>query len=467
MHLVVGVLVATSLMSPPPSLARLLARENELQTARFEWSLINHQDEDGREMFFSSQWGPTTGINIGRGDFGGAFYRGADGKPDDTPDAQPQELWDGEVMWWHNGDSLLAQKGTREWSGRLPRLKGLGLAPWYPVEPIPDLIGLDRNAMRNPRKYEVEHEGATTIVRAHTDQGILAWELDDNKGGMPRRASLLVDGRVVAEARSTLRKFDGVWFPERVEYYQRSFANGAKPIRVVNVYDAQFNRPTHQTHFTPNDIGVDVGHNVRLWGRDGPEGPLMRWDGEKAITQDEYRRRVLANEMRPGPRLQLAIAKARALERRVLDGTFNAELPNIARYRSYLASKHAQQAEDSRQVVSTASPSDFETEWEAYTREFIAKYKLDAAQTQKAWLACKEAQSRARRYLARRKEHIDELKQRVAESSSADERRSLTLQLAGLVEPVHEIFTSYLVPRLESLPTRLQRKSALEEKDEK
>ena len=59
-----------------------------------------------------------------------------------------------------------------------------------------------------------------------------------------------------------------------------------------------------------------------------------------------------------------------------------------------------------RVVGRNSVPDTFESLWEAYTRQFIEKYRLDSEQSQKAWTICRECQSRGRGYVARVKDRL-------------------------------------------------------------
>jgi cell division septum initiation protein DivIVA len=115
----------------------------------------------------------------------------------------------------------------------------------------------------------------------------------------------------------------------------------------------------------------------------------------------------------------------------------------------------------------TGTGSDFESQWEAYVREFIQKYQLDEAQTQRANSILKDCQEQARRVFDKHKddlERIDKKLQSLAETKEGPDKlkelNELNQQRAKLLAPIDEIFERQLKPRLDKLPTRAQRQAA-------
>jgi len=112
--------------------------------------------------------------------------------------------------------------------------------------------------------------------------------------------------------------------------------------------------------------------------------------------------------------------------------------------------------------------TDFESQWEAYVREFIQKYQLDDGQTQRAQSVLKECQESAQRIIQKNKPEIEQLDKKLlalGDSKDADKLKELTeigTRRTKLLEPINEIFEKQLKPRLEKLPTRAQRQAAEE-----
>lgn len=116
--------------------------------------------------------------------------------------------------------------------------------------------------------------------------------------------------------------------------------------------------------------------------------------------------------------------------------------------------------------AAAGSGKDFESQWDKYVADFIARYKLDSAQQQKARTILKECKDQAHRYLKGKKstiERLDKLAEQLKKSKDKDKSKRLAeieAQKRKLREPIDRIFERQLKPRLERLPTRAQRKAA-------
>lgn len=119
-----------------------------------------------------------------------------------------------------------------------------------------------------------------------------------------------------------------------------------------------------------------------------------------------------------------------------------------------------------RPAVSPVSGIGFESQWEAYVRDFIQRYQLDEGQAQRAQAILKDCQEAANRVIQKRKPELERLDRQLLElgqSSDADklkELAELNQRRTKLFEPVNEIFEKQLKPRLDRLPTRAQRQAA-------
>jgi hypothetical protein len=110
--------------------------------------------------------------------------------------------------------------------------------------------------------------------------------------------------------------------------------------------------------------------------------------------------------------------------------------------------------------------SNFESQWETYVREFIQKYQLDEAQTQRAQSILKDCQATAQSIMQKRKDEIEQLDKKLmtlaTDAKDADKLKELNEignRRNKLLEPIGEIFEKQLKPRLEKLPTRAQREN--------
>jgi hypothetical protein len=98
-------------------------------------------------------------------------------------------------------------------------------------------------------------------------------------------------------------------------------------------------------------------------------------------------------------------------------------------------------------------------EWEKYTRDFIARYKLDEAQTQRAWIIYRDLKSARERMEKRIDPRKAKLRADLAAEKDAKARVKLSQQIGKLDEPISRLFDR-LKARLEKLPTRAQKEAA-------
>lgn len=117
-----------------------------------------------------------------------------------------------------------------------------------------------------------------------------------------------------------------------------------------------------------------------------------------------------------------------------------------------------------------------ESEWEAYVRQFIEKYKLNDEQQQKALAILADCQKTAERYRLGKQSTLDQieaqeaqLREKVKSGDNKDAKNravvnkelgELSKKKDDLLEPISRIFDKQLKPRLERLPTRAQRRDA-------
>jgi hypothetical protein len=115
-----------------------------------------------------------------------------------------------------------------------------------------------------------------------------------------------------------------------------------------------------------------------------------------------------------------------------------------------------------------AGGKNFESQWEAYVRQFIERHKLDEGQQQKAHAVLKDCQGMANRRMRRAQSRIEHIEKQIAELNSrgaGDERNRqqiarLQQYQARLLAPIDEIFEKRLKPRLDGLLTTAQRLAA-------
>lgn len=226
-------------------------------------------------------------------------------------------------------------------------------------------------------------------------------------------------GRWTTDVHCELGELDGYWFPTKVEFHTRAYRDGRDPVATYKVKHAEFNRPEHPKYFTTEDIGIAKGSPVVFCDRNGTEKDYGVCNGLRFATPAEFAAQQAAEQ-----------AAAR---------------------------------EPSQTGV--AGWSRRESDWEAYTRRFIERYRLNEDQAQRAWRILRDCQRRREEYLGRTKEQIAAVESEIETArrdSAAPPTRLAELEqrLARLLAPVDEIFRTRLVPRLETLPTAAQRRAA-------
>lgn len=102
--------------------------------------------------------------------------------------------------------------------------------------------------------------------------------------------------------------------------------------------------------------------------------------------------------------------------------------------------------------------------WEAYVRQFIEKYKLNAEQQTQAYKILKSCQQQADRHMRSCRPLIERLDRQMEKLKGSKEKAQqlsdLTAKRNKLLAKIDDIFENQLKPRLEKLPTRAQREAA-------
>jgi hypothetical protein len=421
----------------PAALEKAQHQREALHTGVVDFSR-EYPAEGGAPMLCTAQFGEQGDALTYRGDESGKFYY-----PDGTvdPHLARAALKANDQAWVYYNDGLqvdLYERDARQEA--VYNMRSLGLSPRSGSGDLHDVLWRDATRQPAARTYTESVEDGLHVVRAVAENGTITWYLDPQRGWNPLRVTFEQGGRVTQESRTTLRQYDGVWYPATVAFFE---AGVAEPTLVLTVTAASFNRPDQPRVLKPADIGVEAGMLVSVT-KPGDKHEFLMFDGEKAVSQEEFSRRIWAGEIKRGPSNLRAIAEMEANS-----------------YRSEVEPRAAQDP--------TAARRRRESAWEAYTREFIANYHLDGGQSQKALSILRECQEEANQYLLRHKSDFEQLQQKLEKVANADtpkeeELRARSQQAAKLRAPLNEIFERQLKPHLEKLPTRAQRAAA--ERDE-
>lgn len=311
-----------------------------------------------------------------------------------------------------------------------PDLRNLGLTTGLSGFDVHTTLFVDRVRQPSPRRYSETVEDGLHVVTIKSDIGTRRLWIDPQRGWCPVRVRAEMPDGVWAEERISIGKFDDIWFPEATEYFVSGWKDGLEPFEVIKIQKAEFNRPEHPQRITPQDIGITKGTTVEVLDDDGRLVRTGFFDGQKVATPEEFRAERDAER---------AVAAAAAVE--------------------------GNAAGVSGSVVSDRKA--FESAWEKYTREFIARYQLNEEQSQAALRILSDCQKEAQRYVSARSSDFERLEKDTAEAatvSNAGEKKSaierVATRRAQLVKPIDDIFEKQLKPRLDTLPTRAQRLDA-------
>ena len=291
-----------------------------------------------------------------------------------------------------------------------------------------------RGSKRGP--YEVRIVDGLHEVSLHAEKvdRTVRYLVDPERGWNPVRVTKLSGGKVLWESRTTLKEYGGVWFPEQVELFESTHEEGKQPVYVIDILSASFNQPDHPTRLTPESIGIEVGTQIQAYAEGNVTRPSGRfgWDKKKLVPLKELFQRIRSGELETGPQTKAYIDRSLALGRR---------------------SDH------------------FQSEWERYVRRFIKKYRLNDEQSEKALKILRSCQERGEEYISRHKDEMDEIRATVRgltdptkpqEVKRSKEIPKLKERMIALQAPLTDIFYRQLMPRLEKLPTRAQRKAVAE-----
>ncbi len=442
--------------TPPGALTRTAESRLQLRTAVVEWSRIDHRLPNPARVFYNSRVAGEDLICTEGGDASGAVLRDIrSGKPGRLQFGMRHVLYRDSEVWTHLklGIEATVESASDGWIG-LPDARVLGLSPATSFVDLEHSLRPAFESSAEQCRCSEGRSGALALVTCRfVDGNEVEYWIDPDRGWNAVRIVERSGEDVLRESRIELSEFDGVWFPSRIENFETAFENGAKPAEVIDVRSAEFNRPEHPRRLSPPDIDVDVGTLIRRVGdkRAPAESGLWYWDGAKLVDQAEYLRRRVTGELREGPKYLQAVAHNRAQTQRLL---IEGDLPT----RWIFAERGDRPA--------AWTHREFETVFEAYTREFIERFSLDEDQVQHAQSILAECSEHARAYVEVRQAEFDQLEKDIRELRGQlwpevrPRADALRERAARLMWPLDEIMDHELRPRLETLPTRAQRRAA-------
>lgn len=396
-----------------------------------------HADGVERLANIDAQFTPGETLSTNLGDDQGVVSWDTSGTPAETE--ARHLLYTSDHIWSKRVDRGIAELYPREGMVGV-EYRGLGLFAGPAQCDLREYLWYDLFHPLKAAAFKESDAEGLHLVEAKTRDGCeLRWWLDSQRGGSVVRAQYFRGGCLLGESHSELKLIDGVWFPSRVEYSEGDA--GASKRQMYTVGSAEFNKSAQPRRITPEMIGVEPGE-TNIWTRDRlmQPGPHGIWDGSAFMTNEAYF--ALPFDER------LAIRAGRREAARPMPTK-----------RGLAAVPSAREATKIRPAIPP------ESEWEAYTRRFIADHNLDEGQTNAALAILKQCQERAGKYIQTKVDEFQQLAADVAENDriapvSPERDRKLARHRAELRAPIDEIFEKDLRPRLEKLLTPKQREAA-------
>ncbi|MFH1747471.1 MAG: hypothetical protein ABIG44_10555 [Planctomycetota bacterium] len=290
-------------------------------------------------------------------------------------------------------------------------------------------------------EWEQTQVGDVYVVRATYNNGAAEarWEINPNKGWNVERATL-TNATNSYEVRCILKQYGDVWFPEKTQYFKNGGLTDS-----ISVRSASINQPTDPRQFTLADLGAEPGTHVSAQHLPTAIGKPRIWNGDAISSWDQWEQDVRDGKCQWGPTFR------EMHKRRRYDSPYM--LPEDRQRRKFSKITHALRS------ALTA----YDELWEAYVRDFIARYQLDEEQSAKAMRILADCQQRAGKIVERIRPEVTSLSSQLQHATKDDDRErvaELQKRVDKLRAPINGIFNESLLPRLEKLPTRKQREAA-------
>jgi hypothetical protein len=351
--------------------------------------------------------------------------------------------------YWHFQESGLGARVSRsdpslnEWDKRARDVRWLGIAPaTRSLETgtgFEAIYGPQSNPTERIVAWDERREGSLRVATATFTSGArVEWQIDPDKGWNATRSRVVaVDGSVRAESVCTLKEYDGVWLPQTVEYYQAGRLHER-----VTIQSARLNRVDDPASFNAGDLNLEPGDTVISLNTGAPP---VRWNGSNLVSLEQWDADVQAGRSHWSARRE-AINRGEPFS-----SPYDTE--------AGVARRIAAQADQRR----ASAINEHVTPWGRYVERFIQRYELNQDQSARARQILRVCEDQADEYIVRVRVDLDRAIARVEEARNAGSDEQLAMaqkQLEKLREPIAGIFERDLKPRLDTLPTRAQRKAA-------
>jgi len=439
--------------NPPDESSDVLRRvvqAREWRKARVEYRHTTPESPDGR--YYSATVSGTDVLISDYGDEEGVISRDRHGNPGPLGTGPVHSLLLEDQVWIFGHGQIYADLWLEGEGHSLFDARTLGATPQFRSGGLDEELGLSPKHKVHFRSFQ---EDGIEVIRAESDaHEATEWRLDPRQGGMPVAVRREFNGQIVAECRSELREFDGVWYPSRVTYYGEGGQAGGREMETIEVLSLERDPADVPDRLTPEYIGIDAGINIQLRRTSAPGAvELRKWDGNHALTLDEYLEAARSGRVREGPIFLANAERAKSLE--ASEAQRATDSPSAA-----------VRAATSNPAASAPAHSLLEllTGWEAYTRQFIERFRLDAEQTQRAMSVLRECQELGWAHLAHVAGELEEWRRLTGQLSPttrpADNGGRVNRLHARILGRLNEITNAQLRPRLDAIPTRAQRNAA-------
>lgn len=261
----------------------------------------------------------------------------------------------------------------------------------------------------------------------------MEWDIDTAAGHCPTRAAMYADdGRCIAECLSEIGHSGGKWFSTQCVYY----ADG-KQVASFALAAADFEHESQYETF-PTSAVIEPGTQVGDFTIS--PSPVLVWDGEATTTWLKWNAAVDAGRKKGGPNWD-----------RFIHG-------GPSRYATKEGDLHR-----NHELVRVAANAPLEQSvgiWEEYVRAFIKRFRFDEDQSQKAWVVLRECQELAlQKAILAQQRYLKQIEQLMGRADFTRMGQQSVLVARELTTRLNEIFVNELMPRLDRLPTRDQRKN--------
>ncbi len=445
--------------SPPKELLAMEQARN-LRKGHIEWSSTRH--DKGRTVHYTSRFANDDQIRSNRGDDEGVVFRDRSGNPVRGFEGEAHHvLITAGLRWSSDGESLVAYVAKLSVLQQLSRdVRAVGLAPdhnrWQ--QDVHSSVWRSGLETYGQVLYKTSVKNGLRVVRARVEGADrktreCVWWIDPKKNWCPVRTQYLWDGVVFYESRTTMGRFGDQWFPESVALFRSSYQDGKEPYEVVEIHTATFDDALPD-RFTPEDIGVEVGTSIMSQLVPPLDDRAVAWDGTKLVRYRDMATRIRAGELHYGANF-LRNDRIRTMK-------------NVAELRARDTAESGERVADRFDDLGMAFVDRSPGLWEQYVERFIARYGLGPDQVQKARTILRYCQEQGQGYLDRRVEEfrrLDGEEKRIKQEETELEAGAAKLAVVyenrkRLERPLVRVFEDQLVPRLERLPTREQRKTA-------